>query len=42
MKKLLYILVAISLLVAGACEQELVETVPADPDMTNITTDPWK
>ena len=40
MKKLLYILVAISLLVAGACEQELVETVPADPDMTNITPDP--
>jgi hypothetical protein len=40
MKTLQYILLAISMLFASACEQELIETVPADPDMTNITPDP--
>ena len=36
MKKLQYILLAISMLLIGACEQELIETTPADPDMTNV------
>ena len=36
MKKLQYILLAISLLLIGACEQELIETTPADPDTTNV------
>jgi hypothetical protein len=40
MKKLSYILFSISLLVATACEQEIIETVPADPDLTNISPDP--
>jgi hypothetical protein len=40
MKKLQYILLAISLLFVGACEQEIIETVPAEPDMTNLTPDP--
>jgi hypothetical protein len=40
MKKLQYILLAISLVLISACEQEIIETVPADPDMTNITPDP--
>jgi hypothetical protein len=40
MKKLQYILLAVSLIIIGACEQELIETVPADPDMTNIAPDP--
>ena len=40
MKKLQYILLATALVLASACEQELIETVPADPDMTNLTPDP--
>ena len=40
MKKLQYILLAVAMAFASACEQELIETVPADPDMTNITPDP--
>ena len=40
MKTLQYILFAVSLIVIGACEQELIETTPADPDMTNIAPDP--
>jgi hypothetical protein len=40
MKKPQYILLAIAMVFASACEQELIETVPADPDMTNITPDP--
>src|SRR5688572_31151562 len=31
MKKLQYILLAVSLIVAGACEQEIIEAVPAEP-----------
>ena len=40
MKKLQYILLAISILLVGACEQEIIETTPADPDMTNLTPEP--
>jgi hypothetical protein len=40
MKKLPYILFAIAVLMATACEQEIIETVPADPDLTNISPDP--
>ena len=40
MKKLQYILLAVATVFASACEQELIETVPADPDMTNLTDDP--
>ena len=40
MKKLQYILLAVAMAFASACEQELIETVPADPDMTNLTPDP--
>ncbi len=40
MKKLQYILLALSGFLCYACEQELVETTPADPDLTNITPDP--
>ncbi|HEX6227691.1 MAG TPA: hypothetical protein VFZ52_24905 [Chryseolinea sp.] len=39
MKKL-YILLAIAMVFTSACEQELIETVPPDPDMTNVTPDP--
>ena len=40
MKKISYILLSISLLFITACEQEIIETVPADPDLTNISPDP--
>jgi hypothetical protein len=40
MKKLLHIFFILPLLFIGACEQEVIETTPAEPDMTNITPDP--
>ncbi len=41
MKKLKYIFLAIStLLFAAACEQDLIETTPGEPDLTNTTPDP--
>src|SRR3990170_7930418 len=41
MKKLNYITLALSILLfAAACEQELIETTPAEPDLTNISPDP--
>src|SRR5688572_8882613 len=40
MKKLRYILLAVAIVFASACEQEIIETVPADPDMTNLTPEP--
>ncbi|HEX6889671.1 MAG TPA: hypothetical protein VF141_03225, partial [Chryseolinea sp.] len=37
MKKLKYISSSLlALLLMGACEQELIETTPPDPDMTNV------
>jgi hypothetical protein len=41
MKKLKYITLALStLLFTAGCEQELIETTPAEPDLTNISPDP--
>ncbi|HZB13352.1 MAG TPA: hypothetical protein VE467_10005 [Chryseolinea sp.] len=40
MKNIKYIVLAAAMVFATACEQELIETVPADPDMTNLTPDP--
>jgi hypothetical protein len=40
MKKLLYTFYILPLLFIGACEQEVIETVPAEPDLTNISPDP--
>jgi hypothetical protein len=40
MKKLSYILFTIILMFTTGCEQEIIETVPADPDLTNISPDP--
>lgn len=40
MKKIIYFLLVGSLLVASACEQETIKTVPAEPDLTNISPDP--
>jgi hypothetical protein len=40
MKKLLYIFFILPVLFIGACEQEVIETVPAEPDLTNIAPDP--
>jgi hypothetical protein len=40
MKNLQYILAASLILLATACEQEIIETVPAEPDLTNISPDP--
>src|SRR5688572_877943 len=40
MKNIKYIVFAAAMVFATACEQELIETVPADLDMTNLTPDP--
>ncbi len=41
MKKIKYILLQLSIVIfLSACEQELVETIPAEPDLTNISPDP--
>src|SRR5688572_2902271 len=40
MKKKSYILILVLLFFTIACEQEIIETTPADPDLTNITPDP--
>ena len=40
MKKLKYLSSSLLvLLLMGACEQELIETTPPDPDMTNVGPD---
>ena len=40
MNKLLYILLSCCIILATGCEQEVIETTPAEPDLTNIATEP--
>src|SRR5688572_26745795 len=40
MNKLLYILLSSVIILATGCEQELIETTPAEQDLTNISPDP--
>ena len=40
MKKSQYILAALVALVISSCEQDVIETTPRDPDLTNISPDP--
>lgn len=40
MKKLKYTFLAVSALLAISCEQEIIETTPAEPDLTNVSPDP--
>lgn len=40
MKTLPYIVLTFIVLFIGACEQAIVETIPAEPDLTNIAPDP--